>query len=251
MNDNVILLFNEGLTYNDISKSLNIPQYTVRYILKKGGLSRRVSNNKSRKYTLNENFFKDINTETKAYLLGFLMADGSIDEERNTLRLMCGDLEVVTLLQNSLETNKPIRFVKNNDKNSNYKNMYDISICSKVICSDLINNGIIKRKSYFSSFPNISQNLINHFIRGYFDGDGHISTHLTFTGNLNFLTQLKKIIYDLTKIDAKVYTRFPERNNSIITLSYNKKSEIKILKEFLYNNSTVHLKRKHERFPES
>ena len=44
--------------------------------------------------------------------------------------------------------------------------------------NDLIKQGCVPNKSLILTFPNkhqVPKNLINHFIRGYFDGDGSIS----------------------------------------------------------------------------
>jgi len=252
INESIISLYNSNITCTNISTILNIPVHKIRYILKKENLIKVSAKKNYRKYTLDENYFNDIDTEMKSYLLGFLMADGSIDEERNTLRLMCADQDILKLLQTELKTNKPIRFVQNSIKNIKHKDMYDISICSLKICSDLIKHGIIKRKSYYSEFPkNLNSNLIHHFIRGYFDGDGCITHSITFTGNKNFLTSLKDILFLETGYNPHVYVRFPERNNDIITIAYCKKDEVLTIKNYLYKNATVYLNRKYEKFPES
>ena len=39
------------------------------------------------KYHINHDFFKSIETEEQAYLLGFYVADGNINEKRKTFRV--------------------------------------------------------------------------------------------------------------------------------------------------------------------
>lgn len=50
-----------------------------------------------------------------------------------------------------------------------------IAIRSNVMAKDLSQYGVIPRKSAFTYLPkNIPINLMNHLIRGIFDGDGSI-----------------------------------------------------------------------------
>ena len=53
------------------------------------------------KRSLRHNFFKNIKTEIQAYLLGFHAADGSINKERNTLRIKVTkkDSEIIELFK--------------------------------------------------------------------------------------------------------------------------------------------------------
>ena len=43
--------------------------------------------NGTSKRKIRHNFFKSIETEIQAYLLGFIMADGSVNEKRHTLTI--------------------------------------------------------------------------------------------------------------------------------------------------------------------
>ena len=40
-----------------------------------------------RKYTLNENYFEEIDSSNKSYILGFIYADGSINKQKNSLTI--------------------------------------------------------------------------------------------------------------------------------------------------------------------
>ena len=57
--------------------------------------------------------------------------------------------------------------------------------------NDLIKQGCVPNKSLILTFPNkyqVPKNLINHFIRGYFDGDGSIYEYSkTHAGSISFI----------------------------------------------------------------
>lgn len=53
---------------------------------------------------------------------------------------------------------------------------FGVDIASSKLCNDLVNLGFGYRKSYCDlHLPNIKKDLLIHFIRGYFDGDGLFS----------------------------------------------------------------------------
>src|SRR5690606_27765407 len=66
----------DGLSYKDISQEIGCSQRGVRRVLISDfGINTRRKN----RYVLDESFFEEINSEEKAYSLGFMMADGFVD----------------------------------------------------------------------------------------------------------------------------------------------------------------------------
>lgn len=140
--------------------------------------------NGTSKREIRHDFFKNIQTEIQAYLLGFIMSDGSVNEKRHTLTININiqDSEIFELFkiisptayikeQKPYESKATVRgyTVKN-------KGSIRLQIASIILLNDLKKYGVVERKTYNQlSIPNISDNLIRHFIRGYFDGDGHIT----------------------------------------------------------------------------
>jgi hypothetical protein len=134
-------------------------------------------------YYYNENYFTQIDTEEKAYWLGFLYADGYIEpiyrkQKIKAMRAVIGlqeaDRNHLEKFLIHIESNAPIT---QNITILNHKNYYSnrVRINNTKMCKDLIKLGCVNNKSLILKFPNddiIPKHLIRHFIRGYFDGDG-------------------------------------------------------------------------------
>jgi hypothetical protein len=100
-------------------------------------------------------------------------------------------------------------------------------------------------------FPKLSTELINHFIRGYFDGDGSIiatNKTLTFTicsGSENFLQSILDILNFITLKKYKIYKRI---NQNLYVLIINNYDDIIKIKNYLFDKSSIYLDRKKEKF---
>lgn len=203
-----------------------------------------------RKYLLNENFFSVIDTEEKAYFLGFLFADGYINEKLNMvdLTLHHKDSEILEKFVKELYSNdRPLKIIRND--------YLRLVINSEKIITDLKKHGCFQKKTFKLEFPTtIENNLIKHFMRGYFDGDGSIYINeksLTFSivGTENFITKYKEIlIKECLLSDTKLGIRHKERNNNIRSLVFGGNIIINRIYHFLYDNSSIYLSRKKTKF---
>ena len=171
-----------------------------------------------KRYTVNQNYFKKINTSNKAYWLGFLYADGCILSYKNRrtggsaleISLKADDVNILERFKMSLSSNSPIKEKVVNEK---YKAVR-LNICNAEICDDLVKLGCTPRKSLTLKFPTekqVPKYLIPHFIRGYFDGDGNVyvddkgkfSPKIGFVGTEEFLEEILNIAENnlgLTKV---------------------------------------------------
>ncbi|MEX3713542.1 LAGLIDADG family homing endonuclease [Cytobacillus horneckiae] len=156
-----------------ISEVHNLPKTSINRWIRKYGLQdkRNVGQN-CRKHSLKEDFFENIDSEEKAYWLGFLIADGCIYHNKTsydiTFTLGLIDKPHLEKLKNSWGSSNLIKEIRGTKGN------VDVRYCvsSKKMYKDLEGLGVIRRKTGFEIIPNIPRDLIRHFIRGYFDGDG-------------------------------------------------------------------------------
>jgi hypothetical protein len=125
---------------------------------------------------INDSVFEVIDTEEKAYWLGFLYADGNIKDTKVELSLQYGDINHLEKFREfmGLKNKIQVRTSKIDDKE--YKSCR-LSFRSKKVSSDLIKLGCVPRKSLVLKFPSDEQvpaHLKRHFMRGYIDGDGSL-----------------------------------------------------------------------------
>ena len=109
--------------------------------------------------------------------------------------------------------------------------------------------GCVPNKSLTLEFPTekqVPKHLVNHFIRGYFDGDGSLSTNgkangykVSFEGTDSFLEVLK----DVLKVNTKISKRRENSSNSYLRFGGN----LQVLEKlnYLYHDATVYLDRKY------
>ena len=204
-----------------------------------------------RKYKIDETFFDVVNTEEKAYFLGFLYADGYNNTDRNSVALSLkeDDKEILIRLNNLLQPSKPLRYVEY--KTTNSANQYRLVIANKHISKRLVELGCGKAKTYSLIFPSekqVPKYLVRHFVRGYFDGDGWVGKKaITVVSTLNFCNSLAEILNQELNVNSYIRARFPERKNNIRQLEINHKQARTFLK-WIYNDSTIYLQRKYDKY---
>lgn len=151
------------------SKKFGIGASTLSRYLKERNIE--VKKISLKKYSYNEDFFQDIDNEHKAYWLGFIAADGCINKTNN--------LEIGLAIKDKSHLEKFIGDIDGDPLMlKTTKDKARVFVCSVKLVKDLERYGVSKNKTFsFNSIPKIEENLIPHFLRGYFDGDGSISTN--------------------------------------------------------------------------
>jgi hypothetical protein len=208
------------------------------------------------KYSLNESYFDVIDNEKKAYFLGLLMADGCVSDKNTvSISLKECDRHILDELIKELQTDSPLKFIKNNKKNQS--NYYRVIFYSKKLCQSLIKLGCIPRKTHLlkCDISFMSEKLINHFVRGCFDGDGCISYRLyknkylkstiNFTSSKSFCEGLSILIKQ--KFEYNMYMSTRHKNSDTKTVELSGNIQNKNIINWLYKDSTVFLFRKREK----
>jgi len=206
--------------------------------------------NKQNCSKFNEHIFDSIDTEEKAYWLGFIFADGTINSSpiREGVKSIYG-FELSLGLKDLKHLEKFKKFIGYNKDLLVDNNRCRFSIANKHFWTTLNNLGCTPNKSLTLKFPNISEDLIRHFIRGYFDGDGCITRYVhihTVTPSATVLGTID-MLNNITKYsDTTASLRHDKRHSKeIFHLDWNKENSIKFI-NYIYNNSTIYLDRKYK-----
>ena len=197
-------------------------------------------------YTENEDFFHIINSEEKAYYLGFICADGSIKNNKLSITLNTKDIDILLNLKNLLKTTAPVsQRIYSDKRNGTIIHTTNIQIYSKKIVDDLSTLGVNKNKSNMLRLPKINDELIRHFLRGLFDGDGHISKQCSLISTYECLYD---IILFLNKfnISTNKYRVIINKEKNVYKIYFGK-DRIKLL-NLLYGNSNIYLERKYKAY---
>lgn len=265
--EEVIKMYNEGATFTEISNKFKCSLTGIRDVLVKSGVINRGNfdiegNQYNRKYTLQDDIFENIDTQEKAYWLGFLYADGYNNEKEGIVSLtQCKKhIQILHDFQKFLKTNSPVRLNAEAKENviingalSNRQESYKLSVTSKQLSQNLSKHGCGQNKTFTIQFPNISQLYIRHFVRGYFDGDGSVSgTNLAGCrfNMIGTLSVLEGVQQDIEKVLGLPKTKIsPARKNSkVYQLIYGGIGRLQKFYDYLYTDAEIYLDVKKEKF---
>lgn len=254
----IIVYKNSKQTHNQVASKFNISAITLKTVLEK--LNIFDSNRTPKKY--NEHVFDSIDTEEKAYWLGYIYADGYIYnlKQRATGQIdynfeLCtkgDDIEHMEKFSKFISLENKLKITKADNKGHT---RCRVCLSSKHLWSTLNSYGCTPNKSLTLQFPDESifkdKSLIRHFIRGYFDGDGcisfgnkeHTKLDIQLLGTYNFL---EKVI-QYSNISTNLYHN---HNNYAENTMYFRLSCRKAFNfiNYLYLNSNIYLQRKFDRY---
>ena len=250
--ENIINLYNSGLSQAKVGQIYNVRHYIIGKILKKCGIPARDDSHKSRKYTINENYFDEIDTQNKAYLLGLLYSDGCNypPQHRVKLELQERDKSVLDKINEEIQSNKPLAFVNLNKKNANWQNTYRLDITNKHISDKLVELGMVQNKSLILEFPMwLDESMYASFLRGYLDGDGHIewsnTRFITLVGTSQFCEYVKNFCESKLGIKCSICNTANKDSNTKL-LYIHGKQKIKQFLDFIYKDADLYIERKYD-----
>ena len=232
------------------AKDFDISHETARYKLKKLGVL-----NKPIIYNWNDNYFSKDNADVY-YWAGFIAADGCVKlNSKKYKQLSIGlsrkDHEHLEKFKKAIEFTGQIYKIAGNYDSS------QIAISSGKLFDDLARFNIVPRKSLIYTFPKwlIDHPLVNHFMRGYNDGDGsfYISKkkdrnidqlYFSLRGTKEFLCIFNEILEDKCKFKKH---KEPRLNSGIYCLEFGGNIKVRKIRDFLYKNSApeIRLERKY------
>lgn len=251
---------NSNASVIDCAKKFKIGKNTLRTYLKEHNLIKNLKHYQ-KDISYDEKFFDNIDTEEKAYWLGFIMADGytRLNKKNNpaqtSIEINKKDVEILNAFKNSVKSNHIIRERSRRTINGKTSELCSITISSQHFTSKLISYGVIPNKTYIGFINeeifNDNEELIFHYLRGYSDGDGTINKNRgSYVFKLvikseSILNTIKNWIKKYCNIDPKIIL-WKDKLGSAYRLSIQNKKEYFIFLDKLYKNANIYLERKYQ-----
>lgn len=252
IHQNIINEYLNGESLTNLEKKYKCKRQNIAIVLLYNGYD---VENRQNRTKFNETIFDNIDSEEKAYWLGFIFADGYISSSKYTFELSLKGADKKHLdkfndfMQHEDKNHVKLSNVKLNDK---VFERCRWSVTNKHLWETLNNLGCTPKKSLTLQFPNLNifktKDLVLHFIRGYFDGDGcfsrtinakTVSPNVSLLGTYDFLFKISNIIklkghflHD-QKHDQNTYSIYFSQSDTISFLNY------------IYKNASIYLERKY------
>ena len=193
----------------------------------------------------NDDYFEKIDTEDKAYFLGLLFADGNIYTKRHRVQITLVNEDAYILKKFADCIGYTGKMYIDREKYSK------LILPSKKMCDDLTKLGCTATKSLSLKFPSgVPKHLLHHFIRGCFDGDGHVSKrgktfNVNFTSSEYFINDFIKILESLDIEHTGSRKRYTDAIESAHQIYIRATSARKFF-DYIYKDSIMFLTRKKE-----
>ena len=239
----VITRYKNGESCQVIADSFKVTFHTISNILEKNNIAR---DNKYKNINLNENYFEKIDSSDKAYFLGFMLTDGNVSLNENTIRLSLSskDEEILNIFKEKTGNENKI-CIREDEKHSERT----FQLRSKKWKDDLAKYGVVPQKTSISEMPVLSTDMMPHLIRGMIDGDGWISFNshqIGFCGNEKTVNQLKKYLVETLNVyDVKVI----HASENLWQITWASQKDIEKIGNYIYQNKdNCFLSRKYNNF---
>lgn len=261
----ILNLIENGYNIKKISNIIGIPEKRLSEMFKYYNI---YNQNTGQTISKNHNFFENIDSEIKAYLLGYTIADGCVSIEpkrkndkiysyskRLTYTVSINDREIINLLQQYISPQSKIKEFHNSKGALIRKNQLTIRFASSKLVDDIIKLNVIPNKTYHSDFKfpfeKINNEYIKDLIRGFMDGDGCVEKNsIQFVSTSKIF--LEQIIEFFKKEIPEITHRITENKGKTINYFKLYLTGGKIMKQKVYNllykNANYYLSRKKNKF---
>lgn len=251
-----------GISCSKLAKEYGVSHTSICSILKVRNIPiTHHPKNTNRKYFCNEHYFDSINTEAKAYFLGLMYADGCVFKKLDgfSILLIDSDIELLEIFKKEICYTGPLLFREVQKKYKTRKNAFSLVVTNEKLAVQLANLGCVPAKSLILQFPKngqVPKELMRHFIRGYFDGDGSFCVYqnkktkavryeVVIVSTIMFL---EKMIQECNHLDInwEFKSRIPGKSTRHLrNRGYNK---VYRFLDWIYKDATVFLKRKYDKY---
>lgn len=253
-----------NLKMKDVYEKYEVNQNAMDYFFAEKGYVKRST---LRKENIKIDIFNPVNTPEAAYILGFYIADGCLNGNKFVITLNEKDKEILEKIRDYMSPITKLIYKKEtiNKQGIVSHPMYSFAFACREIVSCLEDLGLGKNKTYLSkSIKNVvPKELMWDFIRGYWDGDGCISSS-------NVTKNVKETSYNYINIGFTIISKDPDILNEMneffmeeginthvypdnkgnYLVGTHSKSEVEKIYNKLYTSSNLFMERKRTKFNE-
>lgn len=261
----LVELYQDGKNTYEIGEQLDVHSCTVQRWLDKLSIEKRTLSEALRTYSIDETYFDEIDTEDKAYFLGWMYSDGCNSTYDNkgknryniVVQLQKRDREILDAFLSYMKSTAPLAYVAPREENE--QGYYRMSIYNKRMSQMLEKHGVTANKTFNVTYPTwLSEELQHHFVRGVFDGDGSISltykrdgrwggASVVIIGTEDLCHNIRQKLHNELHITPNIVDTH-NTDKRIRTLTIGKQLEVLEFGEWLYKDATMWLSRKREKF---
>ena len=248
-----------GERSGDLVKEYGMSQVNFNALLRFRGIEPRYT-----QYFFNHNYFEEIDSEDKAYFLGFIYADGNIFNNSLKISIRDTDIDVLQKLKICTNSNHKIRNFINGGYSTTDSSckMVELILTHQKLPLILKNHGVVGNKTHkIDCLPStVPDELIRHFMRGYIDGDGsfgkylhndgYYKSSLSIIGTNDFLIDFSKKAKDLSGIVFldKLTDRYPSRETNTRALKLSGNKNVLDFLNWLYEDAAFYMERKYKKY---
>ena len=242
----------QPMTMKQVEDKYELSHPTVTKILKDVP---RYSKAKLNNPNANERFFKNINSEEKAYFLGLLISDGNVFKDGTgrqasiSITLDLNDEYILQKFKEVLNVNTSI--------SKDGRGCGQIAIRSNLMADDLKQYGVVPRKSYITYLPKINDIYMSHLIRGILDGDGSILAKpspkqdghnrylhsISFCGSHQLMEDIAKYLYNNLQLKQPIQV-YDYQDKNLSDIHIQNYEDMEKVGDWLYKDATIYLVRK-------
>lgn len=238
--DNVVAEFNKGKYCKELANEYQVDEHSIYKILDKAGIKRQTGYHSK----CNETYFSSIDNPHKAYLLGFITADGAIVNEVLSIEVHKNDIAVLEFAKTQINPDATL---------TPTRDCFKVTFGAKALARDLSKYGIIQNKSKLIKqvpIDLIPQHLLPFYFRGLIDGDGCIHKDgkiAIYSGSKNFIEHVQNILVQEAQVKKlRIY------EGTTFFIQWGSREDKEKLFQYLYNDldATFYYERKYNRLNE-
>lgn len=237
----------KGLTTSQIGEIVGLHHNTVSYWIQKYDM-RSLMKNKPVEY-IDDTMFNKIDTPEKAYIIGYMLADGYISDTHVELGCALKDREILDFIKENIGCN--IYVDNHSDAKTRRFPRARVSIGNRNIVTDVGKHGSKKEER---RIPIIPKHLDRYLLLGFFDGDGCITwgrrkdrnrvwQKISFTSSLKLLDGVQKILINRIGISSSIK---PKSKEKCFVLNFCNKNDVLKFLDYIYpDDNFIVLNRKY------